>query len=213
MRSVLVRLAALGAVVAVVASCDAGLPTTGQFNNGSGNPGSPNTGGAGNSLTIAIDSPLVGSLVNVGDSILVTVHLHTTRAFKSATIVGVSEKGSVDLGTFVQTARYKPVSIPASGSFRGGLRDTTIRRYLQPISQTDTSTDSLIVLVAATDSSAAADTARTRINIVSGPRLTLVTPAQGDSIPGGASLSVTAHALSTQGVSRIDIRVQEIGRA
>jgi hypothetical protein len=208
MRSVLVRLAALGAVVAVVASCDAGLPTTGQFNNGGGNPGSPNPGGPGTSLSIAIDSPLVGSLVNVGDSVLVTVHLHTTHALKSATIVGVSEKGSVDLGTFSQTPRYAQLSVPAAGSFRAGLRDTTIRRYLQPISQADTSTDSLIVLVAATDSSGAADTASTKINIVSGPRLDLVTPAQGDSIPGGASLSVTAHALSTQGVNRIDIRVQ-----
>ena len=209
MRSVLVRLAALGAVVAVVASCDAGLPTTGQFNNG-GNPGgSPNTGGSGNpNLSIAIDSPLVGTLVNVGDSILVTVHLHTTHALKAATIVGVSEKGSVDLGTFTQTPRYGQLSVPAGGSFRGGLRDTTIRRYLQPISQADTSTDSLIVLVAASDSSGVSDTARTRINIVSGPRLDLITPAQGDSIPGGASLSVTAHAVSTQGVNRIDIRVQ-----
>jgi hypothetical protein len=207
MRSVIVRLAALGAVVAIVASCDAGLPTTGQIGGG-GTPGTPNNpGGNGTAPTIGIDSPLVGTLVNVGDSILVTVHLHSTRALRSATISGVTEKGSVDLGTFAQTTRYGQLTIPAGGSFRAGLRDTTVRRYLQPLSQTDTSTDSLIVLVSAVDSASVADTATARINIVSGPRLSLITPAEGDSIPGGVSLSVTAHATSDQGVNRIDVRV------
>ena len=53
--------------------------------------------------------------------------------------------------------------------FRAGLRDTTIRRYLQPINPADTTLDSLIVVVVATDSAGAADTATRVINIVAGP--------------------------------------------
>ena len=63
----------------------------------------------------SIDSPLVGALINVGDSVLVTVRLHDNKQLKNATILGVTEKGSTDLGTYTQTSRYKTVSIPASG--------------------------------------------------------------------------------------------------
>ena len=108
-----------------------------------------------------IDSPLVGALINVGDSVLVTVQLHDAKQLKNATITGVTEKGSLDLGTYTQTPRYKSIAIPAAGTFRTGLRDTTVRRYIQPINAADTTLDSLVVVVTATDSAGVADTATT----------------------------------------------------
>ena len=205
MRIVFVRLAAVGAAVTFVASCDTRLPATTGISGSSTsstNPSNPNA------PTVTIDSPTVGTLINTGDSVLVTVRLHDPKALRNAVITGVTEKGSVDLGTFTQTQRYKSVAIPAAGSFRSGLRDTTVRRYLQPINAADTTLDSLIVVAIATDSASVADTATRRIDIVAGPKLTVVSPTNGDSIPAGVGMSVGARAQSPNGVGRIDIRVQ-----
>src|ERR1051325_10130475 len=168
MRSVLVRLAAVAAGVAIVASCDARLPTAATTPRGSGSTSS-SSGGAGPS--VVIDSPLAGALINVGDSILVTLHLSDAKGLKNASINGVTEKGSVDLGTYVQTPRYKLVTIPPTGGFRPGLRDTTIRRYIQPIAALDTAVDSLLIIAIATDSAGVADTAFRRVQLIAGPRV------------------------------------------
>jgi hypothetical protein len=147
MRSNLIRLAALAAGVVIVASCDTRLPSEQQFGSGSSSSSSSTT----KKPTITIDSPTIGTLINLGDSVLVSVHLHDDRALRSAVISGVSQKGSVDLGTFLQTTRYKITPVPLSGSFRSGLRDTTVRRYLQPVSKSDSTLDSLVIVVIATD--------------------------------------------------------------
>ncbi len=209
MRSVLVRLAALVGAVVLVASCDTRLPTATSVTT----PGSTNTSGGtsnkGPRPTVTIDSPLVGALINVGDSVLVTVRLQSSggRSLKNATINGVTEKGSIDLGTYAQTPRYKLVTIPVTGTFRAGLRDTTIRRYIQPINAQDTTLDSLRIIVIGTDSTNAADTASRVIQMVAGPKVSVVTPVNGDSIPAGTGLNVSARAQHPNGVGRIDIHV------
>lgn len=204
-----VRLLALAGAVALVASCDTRLPTATTVPT-SGSIGGGGNQSAGNGLrpTVRIDSPLAGALINVGDSVLVTVRLTDPRALKDAQMSGVTEKGSVDLGTHTQTPRYRTITIPASGAFRVGLRDTTIRRYLQPISPSDTSLDSLRIIVIATDTAGLADTATRVIHMVAGPKVTVVAPVSGDSIPAGTGLNVAARAQHPNGVGRIDIRVQ-----
>jgi len=204
MRTVFVRLAAVGAAVTLVASCDTRLPTTAGIT-GSSTSSNPSKA---NGPTVTIDSPAVGTLINAGDSVLVTVRLHDAKALRNATIAGYTQKGSVDLGTFTQTPRYKGVTIPASGVFRPGLRDTTVRRYLQPVNPADTALDSLVIVAIAIDSANIADTASRRIDIVAGPKVTIVSPTNGDSIPAGVGLSVGARAQHPNGVGRIDIRVQ-----
>jgi hypothetical protein len=204
MRSVFVRLTALAAAVVVVASCDTRLPTATSV----GNTPSTSTSSSTGKPSVVIDSPLVGTLINTGDSVLVSVRLHGTKALRSAVLNGVTEKGSVDLGTFTTTPRYKGIAIPASGAFRAGLHDTTVRRYLQPINPADTALDSLIIVAIATDSVGVADTATRRIDIVAGPTVRVVSPTNGDSVPAGVGLSVGARSQSPSGVGRIDIRVQ-----
>src|SRR4051812_49204983 len=130
MRSILVRLAAVAFGVVLVASCDTRLPTAVTPVT---TPSTSTSATNKNKPTIVVDSPLVGTLINLGDSVLVSVHMHAGKAsLKSAALSGVTESGSTDLGTFKQTPRYREVLVPAAGSFRPGLRDTTIRRYLQP---------------------------------------------------------------------------------
>jgi hypothetical protein len=204
MRSVFIRLAALAGAVALVASCDTRLPTAAAIGTGP----NPSTSSNGNLPSIVIDSPLVATLINTGDSVLVSVRLHDAKALRSATITGVTVKGSVDLGTYTTKSRYKGVSIPAAGVFRAGLRDTTVRRYLQPINPADTALDSLIIVVVATNNDNLADTVTRRIDMVAGPSVTVVSPTNGDSVPAGVGLSVAARAQTPSGVARIDIRVR-----
>lgn len=202
-RATLVRLAGLASGVALVASCDTTATTTTSFTSPSGNSSS-----SGSGPQITIDSPTVGTLINVGDSVYVRVHLHSSTALKSATIQGFKAKGSIDLGTFSLTPRYGLLSVPNAGSFRSGLKDTTVRRYLQPISAADTSVDSLVVLVTAVDSVGAADSARTTVFLVAGPSVSILAPTNGDSVPAGVGITVSSRAQSGNGVGRVDIRVQ-----
>lgn len=202
----LVVVGALGGAAFAVASCDTRLGTP-TVPIGSTSSSAASTADI-KPPTIAIDSPLVGALINVGDSLLVTLHLQDDRALASATIVGVTETGSVDLGTFTQTPRYAAVSIPLSGAFRPGLKDTTVRRYLQPVSATDTTLDSLNVIVVARDSTGNTDTAQVRVNIVAGPKVSVTSPVNNDSIPAGVGLSVAGRAQKVDGVASISVRVQ-----
>jgi hypothetical protein len=210
-RATLVRLAGLAAGVAIVASCDTTAPgaPVNVSSNGSGT-GSSSSGSnsSGTGPSISIDSPTVGTLINVGDSVFVRVHLHSEKTLKSASMQGFTAKGSVDLGTFSLTPRYGLLTIPVGGQFRTGLKDTTVRRYLKQSNPADTTLDSLLVVVSATDGAGAADTAMRSVFIVSGPKVTIVAPNNNDSIPAGVGISVSSRAQSGNGIGRIDIRVQ-----
>ena len=202
-RSTWTRVAAIAAGVMAVASCDTRM--TGVTQPGS-STSSSKTGAKG--PTIAIDSPTAGALVNLGDSVFVSVHVHGDRPLRSMVISGVTQTGSVDLGTFAQKPRYVTTDVPVTGTFRAGLRDTTIRRYLQPRIPLDTTLDSLVVFVTAMDSTNVADTAQVAVHIVAGPKVSILAPSNGDSIPAGVGLSVSARAQHGDGISRIDIRAQ-----
>jgi hypothetical protein len=205
MRHLYLRLAGVLAGIAVVASCDSRLATE-TIGTGTSTPN--NSGSPGGGPVIALDTPAVGSLVNVGDSLLVVVRLHDDRALTSVSFEGLKITGSSDLGTRTETARYPRVTIPATGSFRAGLHDTVLRRYLKPATPVDSSLDSLVVRVIALDSAAMADTVMRRVDIVSGPKVTITTPVNGDSTPAGIGLSVSGTAEHPDGVSRATVRFQ-----
>ena len=208
MKSPLVRLVALGCSIAIVLSCDS-APLTGPSGTAGGASNSGAAAGADKTPpTATIDTPTVGALVNVGDSILVVVHLHDDRDLGSLMIAGYKETGSLNLGTFQRTPRYAPITVPAGGKFRSGLRDTVIRRYLQPAQPIDTSLDSLVVMAALADSAGNLDSTQSVIHIVAGPRVSLLTPTSGDSVPAGVGMTVTTNATSNQGVASLSFRVQ-----
>lgn len=206
-RSILVRLAGLTAGVAIVASCDTRVSTSPIVTGSTGGTGSSsNTGGKG--PTVTIDTPTVNSLANIGDSILVVMRLHDDKALKTASVVGLKLTGSADLGTLTQTVRYPAITIPATGVFRAGLRDTVIRRYLKPSTAGDTTVDSLVIAAIATDSAGITDTTKRRIDLVAGPRVILSAPASGDSTPAGIGLTAIATADHPDGISNVKIRFQ-----
>ena len=208
MKSPLVRLIALGFGIAVVLSCDS-APLTAPLGSGVGssNSGSSARGADKVAPTVSIDTPTTGTLVNVGDSILVVMHLHDDRALGALMVAGYKETGNVNLGTFQRTARFTPITVPVGGRFRPGLRDTVIRRYLQPAQPVDTTLDSLIVVATVVDSAGNPDSTSRRIDIVAGPRLNFTQPVTGDSVPAGVGMTVALHATHAQGVAKLSFHV------
>ena len=212
LQSAFVRLAVAAVGVAVIVSCD-NAPAGPKFGNGiSGgptgtapvtppNPGSPDT----NRPFVRIDTPATnGTLVNIGDSILVVTRIIDDRQMAKLDLVGIRYTGSAILGTLTQTIRYTPVS---AGGFRAGLTDTVIRRYLQPAVPIDTAIDSLVIFAVATDGAGNVDTARRVVNIVSGPKVTIENPIQNDSVSQGIAMAVRVHVTHPDGVASVTIRV------
>lgn len=213
MKRPLIRLLAVGVCIGAVLSCDS-TPISAPLNStGSGSTsssgGSSSSSNSGPLPSVTIDTPTTGALVNVGDSVLVSMHIHDNTALGNLTVTGYTETGSVDLGTFTRTVRYKQIAAPGAGlTFRAGLRDTTIRRYLQPAQPVDSSVDSLVIVAVVKNASGGLDSTSRTVNIVSGPRLTITAPAAGDSVPAGVSMTAAVHATSSIGVSRLSLRVQ-----
>ena len=218
MRVPSIRLASLVATVGIVLACD-GAPTTTRIGSGiSGGPTGtapivPAAPGSVDSIApiVLIDTPIVTptQLVNVGDSILVVMRLHDDRALKSVSVAGYRETGDPNLGTFQKIQRYALITVPPAPAttFRPGLTDTTIKRYLKPATPLDTTLGPLVIEAIVLDSSSNADTLRRTVNIVTGPRVTIVSPANGDSVPVGVPMTLSVTITHNDGVSIDSIRV------
>jgi hypothetical protein len=217
MRHPFARLVVAAAGVFVILSCD-NPPAGPKFGNGiSGGPTGtspvtpPSPGGVDtNKPFVRIDTPATtGQLVNVGDSILVVTRIIDDRALASLVVTGFKFTGNANLGTFAQIVRYGPVGSPAGGPpLPVGLTDTVIRRYLKPVAPVDTSLDSLIIIAVVTDASGNVDTARKRVNIVAGPRVTIEAPIANDSVSQGIAMAVRVHVTHPDGVQSIAVRIQ-----
>ncbi len=212
MKPSLVRLLALGVCIGAVMSCDSTPMSAPLSSSASGTSTSGSSGSSTNSgplPSVTIDTPSTGALVNIGDSVLVSMHLHDNTALASLTVTGYTETGDINLGTFARKVRYTTITAPSGGlTFRSGLRDTVIRRYLQPATPIDSSVDSLVIVAVVKNASGGVDSTLETVNVVSGPNLTITAPAPGDSVPAGVSMTAAVHATSSIGVSRLSLRVQ-----
>lgn len=215
MRFPNVRLVILAAAVAAVVSCDGSATATRIGSGISGGPTGtapivPPAPGSIDSFPplVIIDQPVATprQLVNVGDSIFVQVRLNDDRALGSVQITGLTESGDPDLGTFQRTVRYTTITVPATGGFRPGLTDTTVRRYLKPVLPIDTALGPMIIEVVGRDSSGNATTARRIIEIVAGPRV--VIQDYPDSLPVGRTSTFRVVSSHPVGVARDSVHIQ-----
>lgn len=108
-------------------------------------------------------APVAGDSLRVGDTLLVTARLQDNIALKNVTFDGTSIRTPAGGNTQVVT-RYPQISAPG-GTFRAGLRDTTITRYLIVQQPVDTGTDDLIVSGVLTDLAGNADTVRVKVKM------------------------------------------------
>ncbi|MEN3273597.1 MAG: hypothetical protein V7636_2358, partial [Actinomycetota bacterium] len=182
----------------------------------SGIPSRPNPSKAftvvdGKRPTLTFISPVVGSRLNVGDSLLVTARLQDNIGISKVTFYAKSARGNPNLGTADTVQRYATVVAPQSGVFKPGLRDTTISRYLKVLTPIDTLADSLIVFGILADAASPvqlADTERVIIRMATGPKVRFLAPVAGDSATPAAGLTVTLRATHPVGVAKLGFRMQ-----
>src|SRR5262245_55599552 len=213
MRFAFSRVAIFLCAVALVVGCDSRNSTSplngGGASSGGGGPVPPG-GAKGPDRTppiVTVDTPITGQLVNIGDSILVSVRLHDNAALRTLQLVGLTVKGSEALGTLTRTVRYASTTVPSNQDFRPALHDTTIRRFLKPAIPVDTTVDSLMVFAIAIDTAGNVDTVSKRVNIVAGPKVQVLNPIAGDSVPAGVALTLSVRSTSPDGVGAINIHV------
>jgi hypothetical protein len=200
-RAHVIRFAAIVAAIALVASCDQRTPLNPNIKGG----GSSN--GVKGAPVVSIDT-VNPSPVNVGDSILVAVHVMDDSSIASVQMFGLTVHGTVDLGTLTVANRYDPITV---GGFRSGLRDTVIRRYLHPATPVDTSLDSLVLIARGTDGSSNQGADTVVVRVVTGPRVNFITPQATTQLFAGGDMGVTAHATHPDGISSITINVKSQG--
>ena len=200
-RAHVIRFAAIVGAIALVASCDQRTPLNPNIHGG----GSSN--GVKGAPVVSIDT-VNPSPVNVGDSILVAVHVLDDSSIASLQMFGLTVHGTVDLGTLTVANRYDPQTV---GGFRSGLRDTVIRRYLHPATPVDTSLDSLVLIARATDGSSNQGADTVVVRVVTGPRVNFITPQATTQLFAGGDMGVTAHATHPDGISSITINVKSQG--
>jgi hypothetical protein len=188
------RLLLLALAAGAVISCDTRLPTA-----------SRRTAAPGTPPTVVVDSPVVNTQVNLGDSIFVLVTVTGGNSLKTLTVGADALTGDKNLGTFTETPRFATVSV----TFPPGTTDTTVRRYLKVLNPGDQTLDSLVIVAIATDSLGLVDSSRVSATMVSGPHVTIESPAASDSIPPGVGVSISAHAIArdVEGIGRIQIHV------
>jgi hypothetical protein len=186
------RLLLLALAAGAVISCDTRLPTA-----------SRRTAAPGTPPTVVVDSPVVNTQVNLGDSIFVLVTITGGNSLKTLTLGADALTGDKNLGTFTETPRFATVSV----TFPPGTTDTTIRRYLKVLNPGDQTLDSLVIVAIATDSLGLVDSSKVRATMVSGPHVTIESPAANDSIPPGIGVSISARATDADGIGRITIHV------
>lgn len=200
-RAHLIRCLAVLGAIALVASCDQRTPFTPRLQGGgtsSGVKGAP---------TVSIDT-VNPSPVNIGDSILVAVHVVEDSAIESLQLLGLTVHGSVDLGTLSVTNRYAPITV---AGFRPQLRDTVIRRYLHPAAPLDTSLDTLVIVAQATDNGAKVGADTVTVKVVTGPRVSFITPQATTQLFAGGDMGVTARGTHPDGIASLTINVKSQG--
>jgi len=149
--------------------------------------------------------------VNIGDSIYLAIHIRGDSALTGLSIHGLTVKGSATLGTLTTTDRYAPLSVPASGGFRVGLKDTTILRYLMPGVPVDTSLDSLVIIAQVTDKISRVGSDTVVVRVVTGPKVNFITPLPTTQVFAGGDMGILAHATHPDGIASITITVKNQG--
>jgi hypothetical protein len=202
------RLIVLGCAFAAVAACDTRSPLTPpETGTGTGTGTGGTTGTDAQRPVVTIDTPTVGTMVNVGDSLFVAVRVRDNRDIGSVTISAYSVRGDPDLGTATVVQRYTQVVIPGTGApIPPTTRDTVFRRYLQLTTPADTTQDVLYIRAIAVDRSGNADTTIRTVQLVAGPRIAILSPSAGDSISAGIGLAVTMRVTHRDGIASAGFR-------
>ncbi len=171
-------------------------------------PTGPPTGGGSPDTErpeVTIEFPLDSATVAVADSVFVRARVRDDGHIETVIFEGFIVRGDPALGTDTRVDRFvtKTVTFPAGG---GAVEDTTLTRYLNATADSLTERGVLIV-VTAVDSAGNTDADSVGISI-GGPRVAVVTPAQGTQFRGGTTIPVRVQAQDAIDLIRqVNVRV------
>jgi hypothetical protein len=154
--------------------------------------------------TVTIQQPPKAPVltVAVGDSVLTRVHVTDNKGVVSLVLTGVAHRGSVSLGTDSIVARYTPRSVTLPQSV-----DTVVTRYLRAVTPLDSTGEFVRIIATATDSSGNVRADSDSVRVVSGPKVSVVTPAANAVTSPTKSLTIQVHAKGGQGVRILGYRI------
>ncbi|MFL5385849.1 MAG: YncE family protein [Longimicrobiaceae bacterium] len=167
---------------ALLAACDGtnGWTPTGP-------PGGGPTGGTDTQApVVTLAKPDSNANVAVGEAVYVEARVTDNVALDSVQLRAFERRGSVELGTYTEVARFTTKSVSLAGA--AAVKDTTLKRFLEALADSSRA-QRIKVLVTAWDTAGNSAADSTLINI-GGPRAVILSPATGATFFGGTSMQV-----------------------
>ena len=139
--------------------------------------------------------------VAAGDSVFVRTHVMDNKGVVSLVLSGQSRRGNPALGTDTVVTRYtsRTVALPQS-------RDTVVTRYLRAVVPVDSTGEIVYIVAAAKDSAGNTKVDTTQVRVVSGPKVTIITPDSNAVTSPNKQLTISVHASGGQGVKILGYR-------
>ncbi|MEX2528985.1 MAG: hypothetical protein WEA09_15240 [Gemmatimonadota bacterium] len=140
----------------------------------------------------------------VGDSLFVRVEITDNGLLDSLNFRAFGKRGSLDLGTYQEVARYEPLPV----SLTSQPSDTTITRFLFPVVG-ETQGEEILVEVRAIDGQGNVGKDSVRVALISDndpPHVSITAPTAGATLPVGDSVQIQAVLTDTIGFVKSGVR-------
>lgn len=140
----------------------------------------------------------------VGDSLFVRVEIADNGVLDSLSLRAFGKRGSLDLGTYQEVARYQPLQV----SLLNQPSDTTITRFLFPLVG-ETQGEEILVEVRAVDGQGNVGKDSVRVALISDsdpPQVRITAPGAGATLPVGDSIQIQAVLTDTIGFVKSGVR-------
>jgi len=187
----------------LLAACDG---TNGWTPTGPPGGGGPTGGSDTHAPVVTLAKPDSNANVAVGEAVYVEAHVTDDVALDSVVLRAFEVRGSAELGTQTQVARFVTKSVQLAGT--PAVHDTTLKRFLEALADS-TRAQHVKVLVTAWDTAGNSGADSTLVNI-GGPRAVILGPAQGAAFFGGTTLPVRVLAQDSAQLVR-SVRVTGTG--
>jgi hypothetical protein len=189
---------------ALLAACDG---TNGWTPTGPPTGGPPASGGTdATAPVVTLAKPDSNANVAVGEAVYVEARITDNVALDSVYMRAFEVRGSAELGTLVEVARFVSKSVSLAGS--PVVRDTTLKRFLEALADSSRA-QQVRVVVTAWDTAGNSDADTALVNI-GGPRVVILAPANGATFNGGTTLPIRVLAEDSSQLVR-SVRVTGTG--
>ena len=142
---------------------------------------------------VEIKQPRAPAARPVGDSVLIEARASDDVGVDSILFVGLAFRGDVSLGTDTVVDRYQAKMV----RFTHPVLDTTVARYLEATPDSTREISSLLAIAYDSQGNISSDSVQLTIG---GPRVTFLTPLDGQQNKAGTGLGILIEAADPEGV-------------